>query len=76
MGAAPRAGYGVQALQENTERKEQATTMVLEALVTEELRGDDVAMYAFVDFEARARASPQTSSRPPRARTCARCPSV
>jgi 2-isopropylmalate synthase len=37
--------------------------MDLEALVTEELRGDDVATYAFVDFEVQA-----SSTSPPSAR--------
>lgn len=45
------------------DRKKHVTAMDLEALVTEELRGDDVATYAFVDFEVHA-----SSSEPPRAR--------
>src|SRR6185437_13345196 len=45
------------------DRKKQVTAMDLEALVTEELRGDDVAAYAFVDFEVAA-----SSSSPPMAR--------
>ena len=36
---------------EIADRKKQVTAMDLEALVTEELRGDDVAAYALVDFE-------------------------
>jgi 2-isopropylmalate synthase len=39
---------------EIADRKKQVTAMDLEALVTEELRGDDVAAYSFVDFEVRA----------------------
>jgi 2-isopropylmalate synthase len=39
---------------EIADRKKQVTAMDLEALVTEELRGDDVAAYAFVDFEVHA----------------------
>ena len=39
---------------EIADRKKQVTAMDLEALVTEELRGDDVAAYAFVDFEVAA----------------------
>ncbi len=48
---------------EIADRKKQVTAMDLEALVTEELRGDDVAAYAFVDFEVAA-----SSSSPPMAR--------
>jgi 2-isopropylmalate synthase len=48
---------------EIADRKKQVTAMDLEALVTEELRGDDVATYAFVDFEVHA-----SSSEPPHAR--------
>ena len=48
---------------EIADRKKQVTAMDLEALVTEELRGDDVAMYSFVDFEVSA-----SSERPPIAR--------
>ncbi|MGC2373579.1 MAG: 2-isopropylmalate synthase [Solirubrobacteraceae bacterium] len=48
---------------EIADRKKQVTAMDLEALVTEELRGDDVATYAFVDFEVHA-----SSSEPPSAR--------
>ena len=48
---------------EIADRKKQVTAMDLEALVTEELRGDDVARYAFVDFEVHA-----SSTEPPRAR--------
>ncbi|MFZ1153685.1 MAG: 2-isopropylmalate synthase [Solirubrobacteraceae bacterium] len=48
---------------EIADRKKQVTAMDLEALVTEELRGDDVATYAFVDFEVQA-----SSSEPPSAR--------
>jgi 2-isopropylmalate synthase len=39
---------------EIADRKKQVTAMDLEALVTEELRGDDVAAYALVDFEVAA----------------------
>src|ERR1700684_3428644 len=42
---------------EIADRKKQVTAMDLEALVTEELRGDDVAMYSFVDFEVQASSS-------------------
>jgi 2-isopropylmalate synthase len=45
------------------DRKKHVTAMDLEALVTEELRGDDVAAYALVDFEVHA-----SSAEPPRAR--------
>ncbi len=48
---------------EIADRKKQVTAMDLEALVTEELRGDDVAAYGFVDFEVSA-----SSVRPPIAR--------
>ncbi|HTA15768.1 MAG TPA: 2-isopropylmalate synthase [Solirubrobacteraceae bacterium] len=48
---------------EIADRKKQVTAMDLEALVTEELRGDDVAAYSFVDFEVHA-----SSSEPPHAR--------
>jgi 2-isopropylmalate synthase len=48
---------------EIADRKKQVTAMDLEALVTEELRGDDVAAYALVDFEVAA-----SSSSPPMAR--------
>ncbi len=48
---------------EIADRKKQVTAMDLEALVTEELRGDDVAAYGFVDFELSA-----SSVRPPIAR--------
>jgi 2-isopropylmalate synthase len=48
---------------EIADRKKQVTAMDLEALVTEDLRGDDVAAYAFVDFEVAA-----SSSSPPMAR--------
>jgi 2-isopropylmalate synthase len=39
---------------EIADRKKQVTAMDLEALVTEELRGDDVAVYAFESFEVHA----------------------
>jgi 2-isopropylmalate synthase len=39
---------------EIADRKKQVTAMDLEALVTEDLRGDDIAAYAFVDFEVAA----------------------
>jgi 2-isopropylmalate synthase len=48
---------------EIADRKKQVTAMDLEALVTEDLRGDDVAAYSFVDFEVHA-----SSSDPPHAR--------
>jgi 2-isopropylmalate synthase len=48
---------------EIADRKKQVTAMDLEALVTDELRSDDVAAYAFVDFEVSA-----SSERPPIAR--------
>jgi 2-isopropylmalate synthase len=48
---------------EIADRKKQITAMDLEALVTEELRGDDVAAYSLVDFEVQA-----SSSEPPHAR--------
>jgi 2-isopropylmalate synthase len=48
---------------EIADRKKHVTAMDLEALVTEELRGDDVATYAFVSFEVQA-----STSEPPRAR--------
>jgi 2-isopropylmalate synthase len=48
---------------EIADRKKQVTAMDLEALVTEELRGDDIAAYSFVDFEVHA-----SSSGPPHAR--------
>ena len=48
---------------EIADRKKQVTAMDLEALVTEELRGDDVATYSFVDFEVAA-----SSASPPMAR--------
>jgi 2-isopropylmalate synthase len=39
---------------EIADRKKNVTAMDLEALVTDELRGDDVATYTFVDFEVAA----------------------
>ncbi len=48
---------------EIADRKKQVTAMDLEALVTEELRGDELAAYSFVDFEVAA-----SSSGPPMAR--------
>jgi 2-isopropylmalate synthase len=48
---------------EIADRKKHVTAMDLEALVTDELRGDDVAAYAFVDFEVQA-----SSAQPPTAR--------
>ncbi len=42
---------------EIADRKKQVTAMDLEALVTEELRGDDVAAYSFVGFEVHASSS-------------------
>lgn len=48
---------------EIADRKKNVTAMDLEALVTEELRGDEVATYSFVDFEVAA-----SSSGPPMAR--------
>jgi 2-isopropylmalate synthase len=45
------------------DRKKHVTAMDLEALVTEELRGDDVAAYALASFEVHA-----SSVEPPRAR--------
>jgi 2-isopropylmalate synthase len=48
---------------EIADRKKQVTAMDLEALVTEDLRGDDLAAYAFVDFEVAA-----SSASPPMAR--------
>jgi 2-isopropylmalate synthase len=48
---------------EIADRKKQVTAMDLEALVTDELRSDDVAAYSFVDFEVSA-----SSERPPIAR--------
>ncbi len=39
---------------EIADRKKQVTAMDLEALVTEDLRGDELAAYAFVDFEVAA----------------------
>ena len=48
---------------EIADRKKQVTAMDLEALVTEDLRGDELAAYAFVDFEVAA-----SSSGPPMAR--------
>jgi 2-isopropylmalate synthase len=42
---------------EIADRKKQVTAMDLEALVTEELRGDDIAAYSFVDFEVHASSS-------------------
>jgi 2-isopropylmalate synthase len=48
---------------EIADRKKHVTAMDLEALVTDELRGDDVAAYAFLDFEVAA-----SSARPPMAR--------
>jgi 2-isopropylmalate synthase len=48
---------------EIADRKKHITAMDLEALVTDELRGDDVAAYAFVDFEVQA-----SSAQPPSAR--------
>jgi 2-isopropylmalate synthase len=48
---------------EIADRKKLITAMDLEALVTEDLRGDDLAAYAFVDFEVAA-----SSSSPPMAR--------
>ncbi|HEX4837554.1 MAG TPA: 2-isopropylmalate synthase [Solirubrobacteraceae bacterium] len=48
---------------EIADRKKHVTAMDLEALVTDELRGDGVAAYAFVDFEVQA-----SSTQPPSAR--------
>jgi 2-isopropylmalate synthase len=48
---------------EIADRKKQVTAMDLEALVTEELRGDDVAAYAFVDFEVQASSTESPSAR-------------
>jgi 2-isopropylmalate synthase len=48
---------------EIADRKKNVTAMDLEALVTEELRGDDVAAYSLVDFEVAA-----SSASPPMAR--------
>ncbi len=48
---------------EIADRKKHVTAMDLEALVTEDLRGDELAAYAFVDFEVAA-----SSSGPPMAR--------
>ncbi len=48
---------------EIADRKKQVTAMDLEALVTDELRGDDVAAFGLVDFEIGA-----ASDRPPIAR--------
>jgi 2-isopropylmalate synthase len=48
---------------EIADRKKNVTAMDLEALVTEELRGDEVATYSFVDFEVAA-----SSAGPPMAR--------
>jgi 2-isopropylmalate synthase len=48
---------------EIADRKKNVTAMDLEALVTDELRGDDVAAYAFIDFEVAA-----SSASPPMAR--------
>jgi 2-isopropylmalate synthase len=48
---------------EIADRKKNVTAMDLEALVTDELRGDDVATYTFVDFEVAA-----SSASPPMAR--------
>jgi 2-isopropylmalate synthase len=48
---------------EIADRKKQVTAMDLEALVTEELRGDDVATYAFVDFEVHASSEQAPSAR-------------
>src|ERR1700734_510380 len=48
---------------EIADRKKQVTAMDLEALVTEELRGDFVAAYSLVDFEVAA-----SSASPPMAR--------
>jgi 2-isopropylmalate synthase len=48
---------------EIADRKKSVTAMDLEALVTDELRGDDVAAYSFVDFEVAA-----SSASPPMAR--------
>jgi 2-isopropylmalate synthase len=48
---------------EIADRKKNVSAMDLEALVTDELRGDEVAAYAFVDFEVQA-----CTSKPPSAR--------
>jgi 2-isopropylmalate synthase len=48
---------------EVADRKKQLTAMDLEALVTEELRGDELAAYAFVDFEVHASSSEAPSAR-------------
>ncbi|HEY8304920.1 MAG TPA: 2-isopropylmalate synthase, partial [Solirubrobacteraceae bacterium] len=48
---------------EIADRKKQVTAMDLEALVTDELRSDDIAAYSFIDFEVSA-----SSDRPPIAR--------
>jgi 2-isopropylmalate synthase len=48
---------------EIADRKKHVTAMDLEALVTDELRGDDVAAYAFESFEVQA-----SSTQPPSAR--------
>jgi 2-isopropylmalate synthase len=48
---------------EIADRKKHVTAMDLEALVTDELRGDDVAAFGFVDFEVAA-----SSDRAPMAR--------
>jgi 2-isopropylmalate synthase len=48
---------------EIADRKKQVTAMDLEALVTEELRGDDVATYSFVDFEVHASSTQAPSAR-------------
>ncbi len=48
---------------EIADRKKNVTAMDLEALVTEELRGDDIAAYSFIDFEVAA-----SSASPPMAR--------
>ncbi len=48
---------------EIADRKKQVTSMDLEALVTDELRGDDVAAYSLAGFEVHA-----SSNEPPRAR--------
>jgi 2-isopropylmalate synthase len=48
---------------EIADRKKQVTAMDLEALVTDELRSDDVAVYALGEFEVSA-----SSTRPPMAR--------
>src|SRR5438132_1442673 len=51
------------------DRKKQLTAMDLEALVTDELRGEDVQGYALEWFEVQA-----SSRRPPHARVCVMLP--